>query len=97
MARVTNLRRWKNGEIFNARDYVYERDLIVSQLNLLSTLLGETVAGEGDGVNLTVNKLTANEIILNGGDLNDFIRGKALYTGDEPTDSEQGDIWFDNN
>jgi hypothetical protein len=33
MAKITNLRKWKNGEVFNARDYVYERDLIVALVN----------------------------------------------------------------
>jgi hypothetical protein len=46
MAIITNLRRWRNGDIINARDYVYERDLIVSLVNehetkiqLLQTLI----------------------------------------------------------
>jgi hypothetical protein len=29
---IQNLRKWRNGEVFNARDYVYERDLIVQAL-----------------------------------------------------------------
>lgn len=33
MAIITNLRKWRNGEVINARDYVYERDLIVSLVN----------------------------------------------------------------
>lgn len=33
MATITNLRKWRNGEVINARDYVYERDLIVSLVN----------------------------------------------------------------
>ena len=33
MAKVTGLRTWRNGEIINARDYVYERNLISSALN----------------------------------------------------------------
>jgi hypothetical protein len=33
MAVIENLRRWRNGEVINARDYVYERDLIVSLVN----------------------------------------------------------------
>jgi len=33
MATIQNLRRWRNGEVINARDYVYERDLIVSLVN----------------------------------------------------------------
>jgi hypothetical protein len=33
MAIITNLRKWRNGEVINARDYVYERDLIVALVN----------------------------------------------------------------
>lgn len=33
MAKITNLKQWRNGEVFNARDYVYERDLIVNLVN----------------------------------------------------------------
>jgi hypothetical protein len=32
MAKITDLRKWRNGEIFNARDYVYERDLLINAL-----------------------------------------------------------------
>jgi hypothetical protein len=32
MAKITDLRKWRNGEIFNARDYVYERDLLISAI-----------------------------------------------------------------
>jgi len=42
MPTINNLRKWKNGEIFNARDYVYERDVLVSQVNRLSALLGDS-------------------------------------------------------
>lgn len=88
---ISGLRRWQNGEIFNARDYVYERDLIISELNRLTNIL----AGSDQAVNLTVNRLTAQEIILNGGDLNEYIRGQAVYTGLTPTDAENGDLWFE--
>lgn len=91
MPTIANLRRWRNGEIFSARDYVYERDTIIAQVNRLSALL----EGTGTAVDLTVDTLTANEIVLNGADLNDYVRGIAVYTGDEPTDRESGDIWFD--
>jgi len=33
MAKVTGLRTWRNGEIINARDYVYERNQITTALN----------------------------------------------------------------
>jgi hypothetical protein len=29
---IKDLRKWRNGEIFNARDYVYERDLLINAL-----------------------------------------------------------------
>ena len=92
MPNITNLRRWRNGEIFSARDYVYERDTIINQVNRLSALIGDAT---GTPVDLTVDTLTANEIVLNGADLNDYVRGIAVYTGDEPTDEETGDLWFD--
>ena len=31
-ANIKDLRKWRNGEVFNARDYVYERDLLVNAL-----------------------------------------------------------------
>jgi F420-0:gamma-glutamyl ligase len=33
MATIPILRKWRNGDIINARDYVYERDLIVNLVN----------------------------------------------------------------
>jgi hypothetical protein len=33
MAKVTGLRNWRNGEIINARDYVYERNQVTDALN----------------------------------------------------------------
>jgi len=55
MAIITNLRRWRNGEVINARDYVYERDLIVSLVNQHEVDLAElnniiTQTGSSGGV-----------------------------------------------
>jgi hypothetical protein len=41
MSKIENLRRWRNGEVFNARDYVYERDLIVQALRDLDIKVNE--------------------------------------------------------
>lgn len=41
MPTINNLRQWRNGEVFNARDYVYERNLLVSQVNRLTSILGD--------------------------------------------------------
>lgn len=40
MTMTTNLktlRKWRNGEVFNARDYVYERDLLLKSVEELTT------------------------------------------------------------
>jgi len=55
MAIITNLRRWRNGDVINARDYVYERDLIVSLVNQHESDLTElnniiNVTGSSDGI-----------------------------------------------
>jgi hypothetical protein len=39
---VPTLRQWRNGEIFNARDYVYERNLLIAEINRLASILGNT-------------------------------------------------------
>lgn len=39
---IPSLRQWRNGEIFNARDYVYERNLLVAEVNRLASILGNT-------------------------------------------------------
>ena len=53
---ISQFKQWRNGETFNARDYVYERDTIVNQLNRLSTLVGD---GETSDTSITVAGLTA--------------------------------------
>lgn len=55
MAIITNLRRWRNGDIINARDYVYERDLIVALVNQHDQNLDEVnniinVTGSSGGI-----------------------------------------------
>ena len=86
---ITALRRWRNGEVFTARDYMYEREEIVAEVNRLAGLL----TGASD---LSVNSLTANSITVNGQSLDDVVRGQAVYTGTvEPTDEVGGDLWFD--
>lgn len=92
MPSIASLRVWRNGEVFNARDYVYERDLLVAQINRVTALIGDS-SGSSD-INLTVNRLTATELVLNGGDLNDFIRGQAVYSVITPANQSEGDIWF---
>ena len=93
---IQSLKKWVAGETFTARSYVYERDQIVNEVNRLAGLL----TGSSD---LTVNTLTANNIVtdeltIDGKDLNDYVRGVAVYTSnDAPTDQMGGDLWFDNN
>lgn len=50
---ISNFKQWRNGEVFNAASYVYERDTIVNQLNRLTAIL----EGSGTAADLTVNSL----------------------------------------
>jgi len=80
---VTSLRQWRNGEKFTARDYLYEREQIIAEVNRLAGLL----TGSSD--------LSVNSILVNGVDI---ARGQALYTSSsQPNDAITGDIWYDNN
>ena len=54
MPTIGNFKQWRNGETFNARDYVYERDTIVNQVNRLSALIGDSSSAP----DLTVNSLS---------------------------------------
>lgn len=92
---VPNLRQWKNGEVFNARDYVYERNLIIAEINRLSALVGDSQSGT---INLTVNALTANSMTMNGRTITDFAEAgnKTFLSSTEPTTNYlDGDLWFD--
>ena len=93
MPNIANLRRWRNGEIFSARDYVYERDTIINQVNRLSVLVGDAT---GTPVDLTVAALTASSITVGGQTIDQLVRGQSVYTtNSEPTDESTGDLWFD--
>jgi hypothetical protein len=82
MPTITDLRRWRNGEIFNARDYVYERDLIVEEVNRLSGLFDGTT-------DLSLNSLTLGDATLSWNDVDGTIdiaygdTGVALQVGQE--------------
>ena len=62
MPLLSNFRQWRNGEVFNANDYVYERNTIVNQLNRLTAML----EGSGTPVDLTVDGLTVTSISIGG-------------------------------
>ena len=53
MPLINNFRQWRNGEVFNAASYVYERNTIVNQLNRLTAIL----EGSGTPGDWTVNSL----------------------------------------
>lgn len=96
MPTIANLKRWRNGEIFNARDYVYERDTVIAQVNRLSALIGDSTGAPPD---LTVNNITASSITMGPKTINNFneLGINSYLDGDEPTgyDVNEGDLWFD--
>ena len=91
---VPNLRQWKNGEVFNARDYIYERNLIIAEINRLSALVGDSQSGT---INLTVNALTANSMTMNGRTITDFAEAgnRTFLSNTQPSNLLNGDLWFD--
>jgi hypothetical protein len=90
---ISNFRQWRNGEVFNAHNYVYERNTIVNQLNRLTAIL----EGSGTPVDLTVDELTANSMTMNGRTITDFADAgnKTFLSSTQPTDLRDGDLWFD--
>lgn len=95
MSVLANLKRWKNGEIFNARDYVYERDLIIAQINRLSTLVGDS---SGMVVDLNVNNLNADSITLNGETITNFQEaGTKIYYETLPQTPTVDSLFIDYN
>ena len=94
MPLISNFRQWRNGEVFNASNYVYERNTIVNQLNRLTAML----EGSGTPVNLTVNELTTTAITMGGERITSFADAgnKTFLSGTEPTTGyRDGDLWFD--
>jgi len=84
---VPSLKQWRNGEVFNARDYVYERNIIIAEINRLEGLF----TGNSD-INVT-------SITMGGRTINNFsqLGNNSYLNGDEPTgnDINEGDLWFD--
>lgn len=85
MATITNLRKWRNGEVINARDYVYERDLIVALVNEHELDLTElnnllTVTGSTNGI---FEKIQFN--IASTQDMGAVPNGSVFYNPDKRT------------
>jgi hypothetical protein len=96
MPTINSFKRWRNGEVFNARDYVYERDTIVNQVNRLSALIGDT----GSSTNLTVATLNATDSITLGGEtITSFEEAgtKVTLSTSQPTanDGSTGEVWIE--
>ena len=92
MAAITNLRKWRNGEVFNARDYVYERDAVIAQVNRLSAL----IEGDGAAIDLTVDGLTANSISLGGETITSFEEaGTKIYFETLPENAKVDTLFVD--
>lgn len=94
------LTRWVAGQTFTARDYIYERDLIIDEVNRVGGLVDDLLAGEGD---LTVNSLTINDSIdlnvsgftINNEPFDKFVRGNAVYSSTPDQYLQDGDIYFE--
>jgi hypothetical protein len=82
MAIITNLRKWRNGDIINARDYVYERDFIVSQVNEHDNRITnlENLVGFGEnGAEYIQFNITSEQ------DMAELPNGSVFYNPDKRT------------
>jgi hypothetical protein len=83
---TTLFKRWVSGETFTANAYVYERDLIIAEVNRIANILEE---GNFEFNSVTTNTLVVNEIQITR-------NGNLTYTGaTEPEGNVlSGDLWF---
>jgi hypothetical protein len=96
MGFISNLKRWTNGEIFNARDYVYERDLLVAQINRLSNLVGDVEPGTP--VNVFATNLDSKSISLNNVTITDWEDlGQTFISTFPPSEGngQDGNFWIE--
>ena len=87
MPTISNLRQWRNGEVFNASDYVYERNLILAQVNRLTSILGD---GGTPGA-ITVSSITM------AGKTRSYFGAEVFYDDDLPAEADRyvGLVYFD--
>jgi hypothetical protein len=89
---TTLFKRWVSGETFTANAYVYERDLIIAQVNILSAL----IEGNGAAIDLTVDGLTANSISLGGETITSFEEaGTKIYFETLPENAKVDTLFVD--
>jgi hypothetical protein len=74
--KITNLRNWINGEVFNARDYTYERNLIVALVNNHEDRVTALEAFQNNLSGTFLNKITTDEQSVAG--VVDFEQGIKL-------------------
>lgn len=61
---VPNLRQWRNGEVFNARDYVYERNVLIAEINRLEGIF--TGNSNLNVTSVTTNSVSTSSITIGG-------------------------------
>jgi len=91
MPLINNFRQWRNGEVFNAASYVYERNTIVNQLNRLSALLGDS----SESATLTVGSLTTTSLTVGGDTVTSLADvGTKIHYQTLPADAKVDDLFI---
>lgn len=89
---IPTLKRWLNGQTFSARDYVYERDLIIAEVNRLANILG---AGTPEA-DITVNSVSTNSITMGGQTITSFQdAGTKVYYENLPVSPIADSLFID--
>lgn len=91
--KITNLRNWINGEVFNARDYTYERNLIVTLVNNHEDRVTDLETFR-DNLDIEFDSLDDRITVLEEAPIR--LGNKTYLQETEPTDDIiEGDLWFD--
>jgi hypothetical protein len=102
MAKVTGLRNWRNGEVINARDYVYERNQVTDALNTnddtlidhetrITTAEGDITALEGRMTTEEANVDTLQSDVNTAESDIDSLEGR-MDTAESDIDTLQSDV-----
>lgn len=90
---IPNLRQWQNGEIFNARDYVYERNVLIAEINRLEGLLTNNSSISANTV--SANEISTGAITMNGQRITSFAEAGTKIHYETLSNPRVDDLFID--
>lgn len=91
---VPTLRQWRNGEVFNARDYVYERNVLIAEINRLEGIF--TGNSNLNVTSVSANSVSTSSITMNGETVTSFAdAGTKIHYETIADDAKVDDLFID--